>query len=54
MLKPARRLFFAYSYTGKAICAQLYKSKAVGNYRELQELLYEDLRLYEDNIIPDC
>ena len=34
----------------KALCDQLYKSKPVGNYRELRELLFEDLRMYEEAV----
>ena len=34
----------------KAICDQLYKSRTISNYKELQELLYEDLRIYEEHI----
>lgn len=31
----------------KALCDQLYKAKPVSNYRELQNLLFEDLRIEE-------
>ena len=32
----------------KALCDQLYKAKPVSNYRELQNLLFEDLRIEEN------
>lgn len=35
----------------KAICDQLYKTKPVANYQELQELLFEDLRIDKEQII---
>lgn len=31
----------------KALCDQLYKTKGVANYKELQELLFDDLRIDE-------
>jgi len=31
----------------KALCDQLYKMHPVSNYRELQELLLDDLRIEE-------
>ncbi len=31
----------------KALCDQLYKTKPVSNYRELENLLFEDLRIEE-------
>lgn len=34
----------------KALCDQLYKMKTISNYRELEELLYEDLRIEESEI----
>lgn len=34
----------------KALCDQLYKAKPVSNYRELQNLLFEDLRIEEHEL----
>lgn len=34
----------------KALCDQLYKMKGVANYKELEELLYEDLRIEESQL----
>lgn len=34
----------------KALCDQLYKMKCVANYKELEELLYEDLRIEESQL----
>lgn len=31
----------------KAICDQLYKTKSISNYRELENLIFEDLRIDE-------
>lgn len=34
----------------KALCDQLYKAKPVSNYRELKNLLFEDLRIEEHEL----
>ncbi len=34
----------------KALCDQLYKMKTVRNYRELEELLFQDLRINEQGL----
>ena len=44
----------SYSFTiataEKALCDQLYKKKSVANYKELQALLFEDLRIEEQEL----
>ncbi len=34
----------------KALCDQMYKMKVVANYTELRELLFEDMRIEEDEL----
>lgn len=44
----------AYSYkiatAEKALCDQLYKTRTVTNYKELQELLFDDLRIDKEEL----
>jgi len=39
--------FYIFASPEKALCNQLYKTKPVSNYKELENLLFEDLRIEE-------
>lgn len=42
--------FYKIASVEKALCDQLYKTPNVVNYRELRELLYDDLRIEETQL----
>jgi len=42
--------FYIIATPEKALCDQLYKTKPVANYKELQNLIFEDLRIEEQEL----
>lgn len=42
--------FYKIATAEKAICDQLYKTKAIANYKELQDLLFADLRMDNEEL----
>lgn len=42
---------FAIASAEKAICDQLYKTSPVANYKELEQLLFENLRIDEEDFV---
>lgn len=42
--------FYKIATAEKAICDQLYKTKAIANYKELQDLLFADLRIDKEEL----